>query len=167
MSLENLKRYSPALLRTGIAIVFLWFGFSQLKNAAMWTRMMPEYIQSVLPFSTMTLIHLNGAFEIIFATLLLLGLYTRLSSLLLGLHLLHIVTIVGYGAVGMRDFALALAAFSIFLRGPDEFCLDTVLTGKKQNINETKKEEITIRKPESKHDEHKEKSQIKQIPASS
>lgn len=138
---EKFKKYSPALLRTGIAIVFLWFGFSQLKNATAWTRMMPEYIQSILPFSTNTLIHLNGAFEIVFATLLLLGLYTRLSSLLLGLHLLHIVTIVGYGAVGMRDFALALATFSIFLRGADEFCLDSMFSEKKTVESERKKEE--------------------------
>jgi len=122
----RLKRYSPALLRTGIAIVFLWFGFSQIKNPVQWTRMIPSYATS-LPFEQTALIYFNGGFEVIFATLLLLGLWTRFVSFLLGLHLLHIVTIVGYGAIGARDFALALATFSVFLNGADEFCFDKLL----------------------------------------
>lgn len=121
---ENLKRYSPLLLRVGIAIVFLWFGFSQLKSPGSWTRMIPDYVSFMSPN---TLIYLNGSIEIILAILLLLGLFTRVVSTLLGLHLLHIVTIVGYGATGARDFALALATFAIALNGTDEFCLDRIL----------------------------------------
>ncbi len=119
----NFKRYSPLLLRTGIAIVFLWFGFSQLKNPMNWTRMVPDYINLIIPLSKTTLIYMNGLFEVVFATLLLLGVYPRIVSLFLGLHLIHIVSIVGYGAVGARDFALAIATFSIFFSGSDEFCL--------------------------------------------
>lgn len=131
----KLSRYSPILLRLGIAIVFLWFGFSQIKNPAAWTRMMPEYIQSIAPFSANTLIYLNGFVEVILATVLLLGFYTRTVSLLLSLHLIHIVTIVGYGAIGARDLALAFAAFAIFLKGADEFCLDNTLKNKLKNTN--------------------------------
>lgn len=120
------EKYSPALLRTGIAMIFLWFGFSQLKNPASWVRMMPEYVQAIAPFSANTLVYMNGVFEIIFAVLLLLGLFTRVVSFILSLHLLHIVTILGYGPTGMRDFALAVATFAIFLRGADEFCLDNL-----------------------------------------
>ncbi len=126
MNIEKYSRYSPLLLRVGIAIVFLWFGFSQLTNPESWTRLMPGYVTAFLPFSVNTLIYINGIFEISFAILLLLGLYTRTVSLLLGLHLLHIVTIVGYGAIGARDFALALATLAIFLNGADEFCLDKI-----------------------------------------
>lgn len=124
---ESLKKYSPITLRAGIAIIFLWFGFSQIKNPGSWIKMMPEYIQSIAPFSPNTLIYMNGAFEIVFASLLLLGLYTRLTSFLLSLYLLHIVTILGYGPTAMRDFALAVATFAIFLNGTDEFCLDNLL----------------------------------------
>lgn len=137
----KLSRYSPMFLRLGIAIVFLWFGFSQIKNPAAWTRMMPEYIQSIMPFSANTLIYMNGFVEIILATVLLLGFYTRTVSFLLGLHLLHIVTIVGYGAIGARDLALAFAAFAIFLKGADEFCLDSVLKSRKKLNNQKEDEE--------------------------
>ena len=131
MKLENLRKYSPLLLRIGISIVFFWFGFSQLKNPDMWIRMIPGYVQNIISLSPKILIYLNGGFEIILGILLLLGLFTRAVSFLLGLHLLHIVTIVGYGAIGARDFALALATFSIFLRGTDGFCLDRLLRKKK------------------------------------
>lgn len=122
--MDKLSKYSPVLLRSAIGIVFLWFGFSQLKNPAQWVRMVPEYASGMMPFSVNTLIYLHGIFEIIFAILLLLGLYTRLSSGLLALNLLHITTIVGYGPTGARDLALALAAIAIFLRGADDYCFD-------------------------------------------
>ena len=129
MNFEKLKKYSPALLRIAIAIVFLWFGFSQLKNPSSWTGMLPGFAKS-LGFSPNTLIYISGSFEVIFSICLLLGIYTRIISFVLGLHLIDILTIVGYGPIGVRDFALTLATFSIFLMGPDEFCLDTIIRNK-------------------------------------
>jgi hypothetical protein len=38
---------------------------------------------------------------------------------------------VGYGAIGARDLSLAIATFSIFLHGADEFCLDNYIFGEK------------------------------------
>lgn len=130
MKLEKYSKYAPVLLRTAIAVVFLWFGFSQVKNPSSWTRMIPEYAQFISPT---TLIYVHGIFEIFLATLLLLGLYTRTASLLLALNLAHITSIVGYGAVGARDFALTLATLSIFLHGADEFCLDKYVGKKERN----------------------------------
>ncbi len=127
----NAKQLSPFVLRVGISIVFLWFGFSQLKNPVQWARMIPEYATSLSPFSANTLVYMHGILEISMATLLLLGLYTRTASLILALNLFHIVLIVGYGPIGARDFALALATLSIFLRGADDFCLDKKISEKK------------------------------------
>ncbi|MEK6917588.1 MAG: DoxX family protein [Nanoarchaeota archaeon] len=137
MKLEDLNRYSPALLRLAISAVFLWFGFSQIKNPDAWTGMIPNYVQSLIHLSSKTLVYLNGAFEITFAILLLLGLFTRFVSLVLSLHLLHIVTIIGYDPVGVRDFALALATLAIFLHGPDEFCLGGVRLKEKEEKRES------------------------------
>jgi len=132
--MKDYSKYSPLILRIGLAVVLLWFGFSQLKNPAGWTRMMPDYVASILPFTKTTLIYMNGSLEIILATLLLLGLFTRVTSALITLHLLHITTIVGYGAVGARDVAIALAALAIFLHGADEFCLDLAYKKKKSDL---------------------------------
>ncbi len=148
---EKIKKYYHIVLRIGIAILFLWFGFSQIINPDAWIGLMPNYVQSITPFSANTLILFNGIFEIIFATLLLLGLYTRTVSLLLSLHLFHIVTIVGYGAIGARDLALAIATLSIFLHGADEFCLDKLKVNNKpfnekvSKNDEEVKEDIKIK----------------------
>jgi|SRR3989344_1600970 len=124
MKFEKLSKYSPIVLRTGVAIVFLWFGFSQLKSPGNWIKLIPDYATSLTQLSVISLVYINLIFELIFATLLLLGLFTRTTSLLLTLHLLHITTALGYGPVAVRDFSLAIATFAIFLHGADEFCID-------------------------------------------
>ncbi|MEK6945376.1 MAG: DoxX family membrane protein [Nanoarchaeota archaeon] len=131
MKLENLGRYSPVFLRVAISAMFFWFGFSQIRNPDVWTGMIPNYVFSLLHLSPKTLVYFNGTFEVVFAFLLLLGLFTRFVSLILGLHLLHIVTILGYNELGVRDFTLALATIAVFLHGPDEFCLDKLKFRKK------------------------------------
>ncbi len=130
MKIEKYSKYAPCILRSGIAIVFLWFGFSQLINPSGWTRMIPSYA-SWVPLSTINLIYLHGIFEILLATLLLLGLYTRTAALLLTLNILHITWIVGYGPTGARDLAISLATLSIFLHGKDEYCLDNYINKNK------------------------------------
>jgi len=123
----KLKKYAPVVLRTGIAIIFLWFAFTQIKNPASWTRMVPSYATAILPFSATTLVYMNASIELILSTLLLLGFWTRASALLLSLHLLHITTILGYGPTAARDFSLAIATLAVFLAGADEYCLDKIL----------------------------------------
>ncbi len=70
------------------------------------------------------LIFFNGLFETFFGTLLAIGFYTRLSALLLGLHLFTIIINLGYNDIAVRDFGLALITLSITLRGADKWCLD-------------------------------------------
>lgn len=123
--LDRFSKFAPLVLRTAVAVVFLWFGFSQLANPSGWTRMIPSYA-SFIPLTQVNLIYAHGVFEIIFATCLLLGLHTRLAALLLTVNLAHITYIVGYGPIGARDFALAMACFTIFLNGADDYTLDSI-----------------------------------------
>ncbi len=123
INFSEISKYSPLLLRIGIAFVFFWFGISQLLSPLQWTGLLPAFTYS-LPVAQTTIIYINGTFEVLFATLLLLGFYTRAVSFLLGLHLLMISYNLGYGPTAIRDLALAIVTFAIFLRGPDEFCLD-------------------------------------------
>lgn len=127
MKREFLEVASFLCLRIGIAIAFLWFGFSQLKDPSMWTGMLPSYVTNIVPLQPTTLIYISGAAEVVLSLLLLLGLYTRTAAFLLALHLAHITTLVGYGPIGIRDIALTLTTLSIALRGPDSFCLDYLL----------------------------------------
>lgn len=129
MSFNNLKEYAPVILRVSVSFVFLWFGLSQILNPSGWTRMIPEYVSFLA--SPLTLVYINGVFEVLLALLLVMGYKIRIVSGLLFLHLLHIVTVVGYGPTGARDFALSLATLSIFFNGIDNLSLDSFLMKRK------------------------------------
>lgn len=123
LNLDNMKKYAPVVLRVAVAVLFLWFGFSQAFSPLDWTSFLPKWVSN-LPISSINFVYLNAGFEIIFGFLLLLGLFTRLSALLLGLHLLGIAFSLGYSALAVRDFILAIATLSVFLRGADFLCFE-------------------------------------------
>ena len=82
------------------------------------------------------IIYLNGTFEVLLATLLCLGLFTRIASALLVLHLFSIVTFsLGYGAVAVRDFGLMISSLAIFFNGADDFSIDYIISEKKRKGN--------------------------------
>ncbi len=124
-----MSKYSSTVLRCGIALVMIWFGSQQLLNATPWTSFLPEWVGS-LPLSEIAFVHINGIFEVIAGTMLFFGIYTRLVSALLGLHLFGIVISLGMNATAVRDFGLVVALASIFLTGPDQWSLDTKLKSK-------------------------------------
>ncbi|MEK6890185.1 MAG: DoxX family membrane protein [Nanoarchaeota archaeon] len=120
---DKIKYYAPVVLRISIAVLFLWFGFEQAISPEDWTGFLPSWISN-LSISAVSFIYFNAVFEIIFGFLLLLGLFTRTSALLLGLHLLGIAFTIGYSPLGVRDFILSIATLSVFMRGADMWCLD-------------------------------------------
>ena len=125
--MKNLSTYSATVLRVGIALVFLWFGWSQLHDTSQWVAYVPQWVSDMTSLSLKTIVYLNGVFEIIFGSALLLGLFTRFVSLLLALHMLDITYIVGLDAIGVRDFGLAVATIAVFLNGADRWTLDTFI----------------------------------------
>jgi uncharacterized membrane protein YphA (DoxX/SURF4 family) len=122
-----LKNIAPTVLRIGMALVFLWFGSQQLLHTSMWIGLIPDWVTSLTGFTTATVVHFNGAFEIVFGLALLTGYFTRVTALLLALHMLSITFDIGYTAVGVRDFGLSIAAIAVFLNGSDYFTLDRKL----------------------------------------
>lgn len=120
--MDKLKLLAPNILRIGIALVIMWFGFQQLLHPIVWTGFLPGFVKS-LPLTSITFIYLNGWFEVVAGLLLILGLFTRVASLLLALHLLGIVFSLGYGATAMRDLGLVIALVSIFFQGEDSWSI--------------------------------------------
>ena len=74
--------------------------------------------------SVQILIMGNGLIETVFGLLLFAGLFTRLSALLLTIHLLGIAVSLGYNDILIRDLGLSLATFTVFLNGADKWSLD-------------------------------------------
>lgn len=122
------KTYSLAVPRVGLSLVYLWFGYEQLQNASAWVGYIPEFVVKYSPVNATTLIHFNGAFEIVFGVALLLGLCTRLSALLLGLHLAHISATLGFNSLSVRDFGIVMGNLFVVLYGPDELTVDRLIS---------------------------------------
>lgn len=118
------KNFGISIVRIGLSLVYLWFGSSQVLHPAEWAITVPNYATKILPVSAEAFVLGNGIFEIVFGLLLLIGIYSRFVSGILALHTLHIVTIVGYNAIGVRDFGLAISMIGVFLASPDAWTLD-------------------------------------------
>ena len=123
MNIEKYKQCAPGILRLSMALVFLWFGLNQVFNPSFWVGYLPSWTYNLV-VSANTLVMLNGFFETILSVFLLVGSYTRISALLLGLHLLGITFSIGYNDIAIRDFGLAIATFVVFLNGPDRWTMD-------------------------------------------
>lgn len=113
--MTRMQNVGVTVLRFGLAFVFLWFGFSQLSNASMWTAFVPAWATSFTSASNLVL--LNGVFESIFGIFLALGVFTRLVALFLGIHLLVISSSLGFSAIGVRDIGLSLATLALACLG--------------------------------------------------
>ena len=114
------------MLRTGLVILFLWFGLSQVMAPGDWVAWVPQWTES-LGLSATMIVLLNGLFEVVLGVLLAIGFYTRIAALLLSLHLLFIAYEIGYNDIGVRDFALAVTGIALSLFGPDKYSLDNKL----------------------------------------
>jgi uncharacterized membrane protein YphA (DoxX/SURF4 family) len=107
----------------GLVALFLWFGYSQITAAGDWVAWVPGWVPEFSRMDAMTIVLLNGWFEVVFGILLLLGVYVRWVALILGLHLLVIAYEIGYNDIGVRDFVLAIACFSLALFDGDSWTI--------------------------------------------
>lgn len=112
----NIRRSSPELaLRIGLAGTFLYAGLNSLLNPTSWIGYIPQWIESV-PFLTRELfLVLHGAFEIVLAIALLIGLYKKLVALLAFLSIAAIIIFSGIDDTTFRDFGLLAAAYALLL----------------------------------------------------
>jgi uncharacterized membrane protein YphA (DoxX/SURF4 family) len=131
MNTQKLTIYAPSVLRIGVSSVYLWFGTQQFLNTMQWIGFIPKYILQYSPVDAPTLVHFNGAIELVFGTALLIGIFSRTSALVLALHMAHITLMVGYDAIGVRDFGIAISTFAVSLFGSDALCLESYLTFRK------------------------------------
>lgn len=141
---KNFPMYAGPVLRIGSAIVVLWFGFQQFLHTSSWVGFVPEFIVNHSPVDVETLVHFNGAVEIVFGTALIIGIFSRVSAAILALHMAHITLIVGYDATGVRDFGLVVGTTAAALLGPDIWSLESYLSFRKDNSEE----EVIVSMPE-------------------
>lgn len=107
------------ILRIGLAILFLWFGFSQLLDGLTWVGWVPEWAVNLLHIPPAMIVLLNGAFEVVAGSLLALNILTRWAALALALHLFVLVVEIGANEIGLRDFGLMMATFALVFLNTD------------------------------------------------
>ena len=117
------KDFPIAILRWGLALVFFYFGFSQIINPSAWTSFVPVFLTNLF-LSANNIVILNAIAELTLGVFLATGVYTRFSSLILSLHLFFISISMGFTPTAIRDFGLAIATLVIFLNGPDKYTID-------------------------------------------
>lgn len=113
--LRRVSPYASLVLRIGLAIVILWFGVQQLLHPDSWVLWVPEWA-AFSGMEPVTIVYLNGFFELVAGLMLLIGFYARIAAFGLFLHLCIIVFDIGLNPTGVRDFGLAVALLAIALR---------------------------------------------------
>ncbi len=87
----------------------------------MWTGIVPSWATSISGLSALTIVHINGTFEICAALLLGMGIAVRWVALLLALHLFVIAGSFGFTSIGIRDLGLSFSTLAVSLFGTDRW----------------------------------------------
>ncbi|MFT4313484.1 MAG: DoxX family protein [Candidatus Woesearchaeota archaeon] len=120
-AVEPYKELAMPLLRYGLALVFIYFGVSQLLDPYNFIGYLPTFL--FLTDYAVWFVYANAIFELIASVFLILGIYVRPVAFLLALHLAAITFKLGLSMDGVRDFGLTIATFTVFLYGEDKWCL--------------------------------------------
>ncbi len=119
------RYYAPAILRIGMALVFLWFSINQFFFTNDFIGFVPEILVSSFGVSPAMFVIGNAILEFIFGAFLILGIHVRTSAFILSLHLFGIAFSLGYNSTMIRDLGLAIATVAVFFYGKDKFCLSS------------------------------------------
>ncbi len=101
------------ILLIGLAFVFGYFGVDKFLNPLTWIGWIPPWLDGVFGFDREMWLSIFGAVEIALAVGLLLPLYTvqRIAAAGCGIHLIGVISQVGWNDVAVRDIGLiAIAA---------------------------------------------------------
>ena len=132
MDKENL---SKLVIRLAPGIVFLVFGIGKFVNPVYWLSYIPQSISNLIPFDQSTFIYTLGVIEAIIGILLIIGLFIKFISIVSSIHLVLVISSLGFNEISARDFALLLISISLILTNPSKYSLDSYLKrSKDKNI---------------------------------
>lgn len=106
------------LLRIGLGVEFVVFGYGKLTDVASWIGFIPPWMSPLLPMPVVTLLQVIGIIELALGVLLLAGLWVRVIAALSALHLLGVLVALGYNDLAVRDFVSFTAAAALAVLGP-------------------------------------------------
>lgn len=110
-----MRESSYYILRTGLAITFLWIGVLILKEPEIWGGYIQPWAVALLPFSLKTTMLLTAVLDILVGFFLLIDYLAWLAALLGSLHLAVALIVSGINAITIRDIGLLAGTLSVFM----------------------------------------------------
>jgi uncharacterized membrane protein YphA (DoxX/SURF4 family) len=114
---DKYSKHSVTVLRIFLGLVFIFFGWTSITAPGSFTSLVPAWT-SILGAAE-TLVRIHGVFEIALGIMLAFGIQARIVAFVLFLDLLHVLTLLKFGPVWIRDFGLAGAMLSAALAKRD------------------------------------------------
>ena len=110
---------SQMSIRTGLALVFLWFGIDKFIQPQYWIdAWMPQWAQhgaQVVGMSAMDAVFLVGIFEVLVAVSFVTGFFTRAFSAAAIVFLIGTLAVHGLDEVMVRDIGLIAALVALVI----------------------------------------------------
>lgn len=104
---------AAALLRYGLAIVFLYAAFSSLQHPLEWVGFLPSFMSKIAPLKTLA--YVFAVYELVLTVWLVVGVYLRYAALICALTLAAIVAMNPSQLITtFRDIGLACMAMALF-----------------------------------------------------
>ena len=112
MQRQSIARW---ILVAGLVFVFGYFGVDKFLNPLDWIGWIPDWIDGMMGTSKNIWLQIIGGSEILFAAMLLIPVRNlqRAASILMALHLLGVLTQVGWNDVAVRDIGILIADIAL------------------------------------------------------
>lgn len=116
----NSTQLARTVLVLGLAFVFGYFGIDKFLNPLNWVGFMPVWMNGLAGQKVAVWLSITGAAEIVIAILLLIPvpIVRKTGAVLAVLHLIGVLSQVGWNDVAVRDIGLLLMAVAVWLLAP-------------------------------------------------
>lgn len=106
---------SKLLLIIALAFVFGYFGIDKFVHPEFWLSWIPLWMEGLMGLSRDAWLTVIGLSEVVMAILLIIPVrkVQKIGAILIALHLVGILTQVGWNDIGVRDLGLLLADLAL------------------------------------------------------
>ena len=124
---KDFRDISSFILRIGLAIVFLYFGLDKFINLEANINIIRSF--SFIPIDIKFFTVFYGVIEILVASFLILGLFTRITAIIASLMILTIFLMfwILFNDLIIRDIGLLAIAISLAITGSEIWSIDRII----------------------------------------
>lgn len=113
--ISRMKQVSIHILRVGLAITFLWIGFSILREPVAWGGYLQPWALKLLPIPLPQAMMGTAVLDIALGVLLLSGVFTFFAALAGALHIVLVLIVSGITDITARDIGLLAGMMALTL----------------------------------------------------